>query len=376
MARVRMTSRRRAATPPANPRETPDHPAFEPDPEVSDYGMNSDFAETPTSGPYPNSAHPATPDEGPSDHPAAKKAARAKSARQRRRAAERKAAKCIRLAQSMFGPTATTAQVEDQAVDFMDMSDKAINTALRRLSNSFLSEDQNDPDGETQAPMGVPVIQSDPMAEMQMMSDHDIEAEELLALMLAEEAPEAPAVPAAPAMESPMPAMMEEPMADEVPIQAVGDLVLSPMGEDPMGLDAAPATDDILAELFGGGHMAADEEADDEEDDDDEEASKSAADEEADDEEADDEEADDEEGASKSAKSSDDEEADDEEADDEEADEEASKKSASKQRPRGRKASKGAKTLGAVTKAAAKGEISDLSKLWETAPDVSDVFGV
>jgi len=342
--------------------------------------MSSDFAAEPTTGPYPNSAHPATPDEGPSDHPAAKKAARAKSARQRRRAAERKAAKCIRIAQSMLGPVATTAQVEDQAVDLMDLSDKAINTALRRLSNSFLSEDQNDPGADTLAPEGEPVIQLDPVAEMPLMSDHDIEAEELLALMLAEEAPEAPAVPAAPAMESPMPAMMEEPMADEVPIQAVGDVVLSPMGEDPMGLDAAPATDDILAELFGGGHMAADEEADDEEADDeeadDEEASKSAADEEADDEEADDEEA-----SKKSAKKGDDEEADEEEADDEEADEEeASKKSArkaaSKQRPRGRKASKGAKTLGAVTKAAAKSEISDLSKLWETAPDVSDVFGV
>jgi hypothetical protein len=372
MARVRMTSRRRAANPPANPRETPDHPAFEPDPEVGDYGMSSDFAATPTTGPYPNSEHPATPDEGPSDHPAARKAARAKSARHRRRAAERKAAKCIRVAQSMLGPNATTAQVEDQAVDLMDLSDKAINTALRRLSNSFLSEDQNDPDGETLAPEGEPVIQLDPVAEMPLMSDHDIEAEELLALMLAEEAPEAPeaapAVPAAPAMEAPM--------ADEVPL--MGDLELAPMGEDPMGLDAPPATDDMLAELFGG-HMAADEEADDDEADDeeadDEEASKSAADEdEADEDEADEDE--DEEASKKSAKSSDDEEADDEEADEDEASKKSARKAASKQRPRGRKASKGAKTLGAVTKAAAKSEISDLSKLWETAPDVSDVFGV
>jgi hypothetical protein len=356
---------------------------------VTDYGMNSDFAATPTSGPYPNSAHPATPDEGPSEHPAARKSARAKAARQRRRAAERKAAKCIRLAQSMLGPSAGTSQVEDQAVDLMDLNDKAINTALRRLSNSFLSEDQNDPGADTLAPEGEPVIQSAPEASMPLMSDDDVEAEELLALMLSEdEAPvlEAPAAPEEPAaMEAPMAA---GPMnwADEEELGHEDELPLDlgpAVPEDPMGLDGPGSADEILAELFGGRAAADEEEADEEEADDDEEASsksaKSGDDEEADDEEADDEEED---GSSKSAKKGDDEEADDEEADDEEADEEeassksARRKAASKQRPRGRKASKGARTLGAVTKGAAKSEISDLSRLWETAPDVSDVFGV
>ena len=53
-------------------------------------------------------------------------------------------------------------------------------------------------------------------------------------------------------------------------------------------------------------------------------------------------------------------------------DEEESKKKASL-RPQPKRASKGAKTLGGVSKAAAS-EVGDLSKLWESAPDVSRFF--
>jgi hypothetical protein len=42
-------------------------------------------------------------------------------------------------------------------------------------------------------------------------------------------------------------------------------------------------------------------------------------------------------------------------------------------RPQPKKASKGAKTLGGVSKAASS-EVGDLSKLWESAPDVSRFF--
>ena len=44
-------------------------------------------------------------------------------------------------------------------------------------------------------------------------------------------------------------------------------------------------------------------------------------------------------------------------------------------KPQPRLASTGVKTLGAVSKTAASSEISDLSKLWESAPDVSKIFG-
>ena len=63
-----------------------------------------------------------------------------------------------------------------------------------------------------------------------------------------------------------------------------------------------------------------------------------------------------------------------EESDEEAEEEEAGKKASTKQRPQARKTSKGAKSLGAVTKAASS-EVNDLSQLWESAPDVTDVFG-
>ena len=43
-------------------------------------------------------------------------------------------------------------------------------------------------------------------------------------------------------------------------------------------------------------------------------------------------------------------------------------------RPQPRKASNGIKSVGAVAKVAS-GDVNDLSKLWESAPDVSKIFG-
>jgi len=99
-----------------------------------------------------------------------------------------------------------------------------------------------------------------------------------------------------------------------------------------MGLSAedgedAEASDEVLAQLFGG-KVAGDDEDEDE----------------------------------------------DAEEEDEDEDEKAEKKASSNRRPKVRKASKGARSLGSVTKAATS-EVNDLSKLWTMAPDVSDVFG-
>ena len=93
--------------------------------------------------------------------------------------------------------------------------------------------------------------------------------------------------------------------------------------------DEAEASDEVLAQLFGG-KVAGDDE-DEEEDEEDEE-------------------------------------------EEDEEEEKAEKKASSNRRPKVRKASKGARSLGSVTKAATS-EVNDLSKLWTMAPDVSDVFG-
>jgi len=115
------------------------------------------------------------------------------------------------------------------------------------------------------------------------------------------------------------------------------------LGEDPMGLDADEDAmmaddEDLLANLFGE-KFAADEEEE----------------EEAEEEEAE-------------------EDADEEEGDDDGEEEEKEEKKASRLRPTPRKAGKGVKTLGSVKKSAAANELNELANLWETAPDVSNIF--
>ena len=119
---------RRASAHPAYPDEGPASPAYKPDPEADAYenGDTSSWAEDPHPGPYPNSAHPAYPDEGPAS-PAYKAASL-------ERALEKKAARCLRLASALMGPGASQLAVEDQALSLMDLSDRAINASLARLA--------------------------------------------------------------------------------------------------------------------------------------------------------------------------------------------------------------------------------------------------
>ena len=121
---------RRASAHPAYPDEGAANPAYQPDPEADAYenGDPSSWAEDPNPGPYPQSAHPSYPDEGPAS-PAyiAKQGSVAI-------ALERKAAKCVRLASTILGPTASQHEVENQALAFMDMSERALQASLSRLA--------------------------------------------------------------------------------------------------------------------------------------------------------------------------------------------------------------------------------------------------
>ena len=137
MSRQRRTWKK-ASPPPASYGWDADHPAHKEDPEMDDYfvGNNDpheDFAEEPHSGPYPQGAAPASYGWEP-DHPAAKADAGGKQAsRQLRAMAERKAAKCVRLAQSMLGKTASVEEIENQALTLMDLSDRQITASLTRV---------------------------------------------------------------------------------------------------------------------------------------------------------------------------------------------------------------------------------------------------
>ena len=137
MSRQRRTWKN-ASPPPASYGWDADHPAHKEDPEMEDYfvGNNDpheDFAEEPHSGPYAQPQAPASYGWEP-DHPAAKADAGGKQAsRELRAMAERKAAKCVRLAQSMLGKTASVEQIENQALTLMDLSDRQITASLTRV---------------------------------------------------------------------------------------------------------------------------------------------------------------------------------------------------------------------------------------------------
>lgn len=138
---------RRASAHPAYPDEGAASPAYQPDPEADAYenGDPSSWAEDPNPGPYPQSAHPAYPDEGPAS-PAyiAKQGSVAL-------ALERKAAKCVRLASAILGPTASQHEVESQAFAFMDMSERALQASLSRLAQQDDGAgDGSDEDAEEQ----------------------------------------------------------------------------------------------------------------------------------------------------------------------------------------------------------------------------------
>ena len=153
MSRRRLTwNGRTASAPPAMPgyQEPSIHPAAYPDPEADAYenGDTSSWAEDPHPGPYPNSFHPALPGtEEPMGHPATDPAhyfpagVTKQASRQLRAAMEAKAAKCIRIAQSMLGKSASVSAVEDQALDLMNLTERQIQAALKRIAEDGMAQD-------------------------------------------------------------------------------------------------------------------------------------------------------------------------------------------------------------------------------------------
>ena len=115
MRRSRLTWNKKADNAPATPNEGYDHPADQGQQPVEKYFIDndgngvgsepSDFAEDVHQPPYNKGDHPATPHEG-HDHPAMKQAAR-----DIRASVERKASKCIRIAQATLGKTWSGVQV-------------------------------------------------------------------------------------------------------------------------------------------------------------------------------------------------------------------------------------------------------------------------
>lgn len=133
--RQRMTwdRTRGASAPPAIPTEGSGHPAAKPDPDMHKYenGDTSSWAEDPDPGPYAESGAPAIPTE--------------KQARTAR--ARRKAAKCVRVAESILGPRATEAALEAQAYSLMALPEESLDSTLERMAGCFMADHDCGHDG-------------------------------------------------------------------------------------------------------------------------------------------------------------------------------------------------------------------------------------
>jgi len=436
--RLTWTADRAASAPPADPgygTEDQDHPAHQPDPEHGDYakGDPDAWAETPKAPPYPQGNPPADPgyDTEDQDHPAHVNPPRVpKEARGLQAAilsmAEAKADKCLKVAKVMLqGRKGVTAQmVEDQAFAMMDWSDQHLADTMTRLGGGFLAEE---------APAEVPA----PTAQDEMLPPSDetiyMDDDELDALLSEEKTPEvAPeagkksevellaaqvkaltdeitalkkaAAPKVADQNDPNgPTLAPKPKSDEeakkpetkdacqaelnpeetallaeMETKACGEMAgkhseEAPVPEveeasmfaqmDEMGNPVALTPEDaILAEVFGGKKA---KKSDEDEEPEGEDEGKEPEGKEPEGEEPEEDEKD----GGKKAKKSEDEEVPAEEPKPE--DKEAKKAA---QRPQPRKPSQGVGRVGSMTRQAGSNEVAELSKLWESAPDVSNVF--
>jgi hypothetical protein len=178
--RLTQSADRKASAPPATPgyQEGTNHPAYtQPDPDANQYenGDTSSWAEDPHPGPYPNTPPPATPGtNAPQGHPATDPkhyfpAGVGKEASRNLRAAmEHKAAKCIRIAQAMFGRKASVQAIEDQALDLMNLSDRQIQAMLSRIA------DQAKEGPEANYTLTPPRTGDDLLADDLLVDDEDV----------------------------------------------------------------------------------------------------------------------------------------------------------------------------------------------------------
>lgn len=121
------------------------HPASSAQPEVDQYGLDSDFAEGVRKGPYLSGPPPASVGWMP-DHPAVDQdlvedyeTGSQLHELNLKQAMERKASKCIRLAEKKLGRRASAQEIENLALSYMNLSNSAIQ---RKLASSFLAEDE------------------------------------------------------------------------------------------------------------------------------------------------------------------------------------------------------------------------------------------
>jgi len=118
------------------------HPASSDQPSVDQYGFDSEFGEGVRKGPYRSGPAPASYGWEP-EHPAVtdelvEDYALTDDLRQEnlKKAMERKAAKCIRIAESRLGRRASQREIEDLALRMMDLPNRTVNARVARLADN------------------------------------------------------------------------------------------------------------------------------------------------------------------------------------------------------------------------------------------------
>ena len=154
------------------------HPASQAQPAVDAYGIDSEFGEGVHEGPYRSGPAPAS-YGWEADHPAATEDLISDYEetsdlyeQNLRKAMERKASKCIEIAESRLGRTASQDEIEDLALRYMDLPSRQINAKLQRIASDFLAEDAlQEATGYEGDDEGVDNVMADFMAEEDMAEE-------------------------------------------------------------------------------------------------------------------------------------------------------------------------------------------------------------
>ena len=161
------------------------HPASSEQPDLDAYGIDSDFGEDVRKGPYSSGPAPASVGWTP-EHPATSDEvvegyALTDDLRQEnlKKAMERKAAKCIQIAESRLGRTASQREIEDLALRMMDLPNRTVNARVARLAdnavqvstNNIVDDFGSDGSGE---------LEADDHMSHGMFDEYDIDGDEMI----------------------------------------------------------------------------------------------------------------------------------------------------------------------------------------------------
>jgi len=164
------------------------HPASSDQPDVDAYGLDSEFGEGVRKGPYRSGPAPAsvgwTPEHPASSDEIAEDYALTDDLRQEnlKKAMERKAAKCIQIAESRLGRRASQVEVEDLALRMMDLPNRTVNARVARLADNAVQVGTDYDDGLDFTGPGnaSDEIEADGHMGHGMFDEYDIDGDEMI----------------------------------------------------------------------------------------------------------------------------------------------------------------------------------------------------